>query len=134
MFCQKLLLHFGFEGFDNKGNHIFYGRYLIESQYTAIKGKEIETVEVTASTLPNWADNLHPDFTALGSPSWTAICSPNWKRILSGMSTPQEQLLVAILGAPAYILRPQMDIIISLQDKNAALVFFFNLYHAVCFP
>ena len=26
MFCQKFLLCFGFQGFDNKRNHIFYGR------------------------------------------------------------------------------------------------------------
>lgn len=39
------------------------------------------------------------------------------------MPTPRVKLPVAMVGAPAYILRPQMDIIISLQGKNAALVF-----------
>ena len=80
-----------------------------------IKGKEIETVEVTAYRSPKWADNLHPDL--------TAIYSPNWERVLGGVPTPRVKLPVAMVGAPAYILRPQMDIIISLQGKNAALVF-----------
>ena len=88
-----------------------------------IKGKEIETVEVTAYRSPKWADNLHPDLTALGTPSLIAIYSPNWERVLGGVPTPWVKLPVALVGAPAYILRPQMDIIISLQGKNAALVF-----------
>ena len=66
---------------------------------------------------PTWVNNLHPDLTSAGKSQLGES---------QAVLTPQVRLQIAALGALIYNLRPQTDIIISLQAK-LQLSFYFNL-------